>query len=191
MVSGPLPAVAGGRPWYLVGVAPRLTDQSLERAAFRQADADGDGVADRDGAGAIVHEAIASGERAAIAYDVPFVARAGLRFGHHQLDVTALGEVARSPRWIVPAEDSAAGVERTSLVGTASATWRGQWGATSVRLQGAWFRSDRTDDARIAAGDAPAIGSAYVPPVTELPIGDARSAGARGLRRRHRRRLPR
>ncbi|MBK9037542.1 MAG: hypothetical protein IPL61_40910 [Myxococcales bacterium] len=46
-------------------------------------------------------------------------------------------------------------------------------GATSVRLQGAWFRSDRTDDARIAAGDAPAIGSAYVPAVTELPIGDA------------------
>lgn len=177
--SRPLPEVAGGASWVLIGVAPSLRDVGLDREVFRQVDDDDDGRPDRDGDGAVVHERVGGQVRPSLGYDVPLVARGGLDFAHHRVELTALANLARTTRWIVAAEDDAAGVERTSAQGSVGATWRGAWGATEVRVQGAWYRAQRDEAPRTTGGSAPAIGYAYVPAVDEGLPGDAEDQAIR------------
>ncbi|MEZ4402907.1 MAG: hypothetical protein R3B06_22995 [Kofleriaceae bacterium] len=174
VVDGPGPHVADAATWYVLGAAPRLSDAGLVRDGFRQVDDDGDGVPDHTGVGQVTHALLASTARPALAYDVPFLARAGLRTTHHQLAVTALGEAARTTRWLTVAEASAAGVDRATVAGTAIATWRATWDHTSLVLGAAWYRSQRTDAPHAVGGDAPAIGFAYVPGVADDVAGDDR-----------------
>jgi len=168
VVDGPI----GAHGWYVAGVAPSLADHSLERRGFRLVDVGGDGAPDVDDDGALVVEPIASQRRDGLGFAAPILARAGYRTAHHALALTALGNRARSVRWLGAAEATAAGVDRDVSALTGSATWTGSWDATTVRAQASWFRSARRESPHGAGGDRPAIGTAYVPaPVAG--VGDA------------------
>lgn len=169
VIRGP---IAGGA-WYAAGVAPTLADGGIDREAFRRRDDDGDGAPDRDATGRIIHDRIATTARDALAYEAPWFARVGLDRGAHHLDLTAVGQVARTTRWLAAAEADAAGVDRDALIASGSATWRATWGATALRAQAAWYRSDRREAPHAAAGGAPAVGLAYVPAVDDAPLADA------------------
>lgn len=172
VVDGPLPSIAGAQAWYVLGVAPRLTDQGLERRAFRRVDADGDGVADRDRGGALVHEELAAQHRDGLAYALPVLVRLGLRGAHQELALTGLAHLGRGVRWQGAAEAAAAGVDQDSRNLDLIATWRGRWDATTLRAQAAWHRAARRESPRAAGGEAMAIGTAYVPP-PDPAAGDA------------------
>jgi hypothetical protein len=167
VVRGP---IAGGA-WYAAGLAPTLADGGVDREALRRRDADGDGNPDRDAAGRIIHDRVGATGRAALAYEAPWFARLGLDRGAHHLDLTAVGQVARTTRWLAAAEADAAGVDRDLVIASGSATWRGRWGATALRAQAAWFRSDRRETPHTAGGAASAVGFAYVPAIDEAPLG--------------------
>lgn len=167
VVRGP---IAGGA-WYAAGLAPTITDGGVDREAFRRRDADGDGRPDRDAAGRVVHDRVAATPRDALAFEAPWFARLGLDRGAHHLDLTAVGQVARTTRWLAAAEADAAGVDRDVVIASGSATWRGRWGATALRAQAAWFRSDRRESPHTAGGAAAAVGFAYVPAIDEAPLG--------------------
>ena len=164
IADGPLGRAGGARLWYAAGIAPRLADGTLLRRAWRRADRDGDGAADEDAAGLLVHEPIGTAERGALTWSVPVMARGGARAEHHHLAATALVSTAGDTRWISTAESNAAGVDRRALDATLALAWRGDWGATRARLDATWMRQARTESPHAAAGAAPDIGLAYIPP---------------------------
>lgn len=175
VATGPLGRAGGARLWYAVGVAPRLWDASLVRDAWRRTDVDGDGRADEDAAGLIVHERLGDTlERDALAWSVPVMARLGARSTHHQIAATALVASAGDTRWTVTAEESAAGVDRRDLDATLSLSWRGTWATTRARALASWMRDARIESPHTAGGNAADIGLAYVPsPDPAVEGGDA------------------
>jgi hypothetical protein len=90
--------------------------------------------------------------------------RAGLDRGAHRVDVSLLATAASDTRYLFNATLQAGGVDGTSLVSDAIATWRGKWQNTRAKAQLAWHRAMRREAARDpAAADLPQLLSAYVP----------------------------
>jgi hypothetical protein len=166
VATGPLPALgelAGGAAWYAAGVAPNISTTDFSWRAARQVDADGDGVPD----GLPGDPALATIEQThtrTLGYFVPAMARAGIDRGTQHLELSLVGDAAREARFLASSTLPAAGVDRSTLVGDAIATWRGAWADTHARVQLAWHRSVRRDAAHVAAAAGiPQLLSAYVP----------------------------
>jgi hypothetical protein len=166
VATGPLDAVGarlGGAAWYAAGIAPRLTRSGRSWRAVRQLDANSDGTPD----GAPGDLAVAPVETtSAHPLDalVPAMARAGLDRGAHHVELSLVGDVERDARFLANATLPAAGIDRTTWVGDAIATWRGTWAQTHARVQLAWHRSSRHETARDGtAADVPQLVTAYVP----------------------------
>jgi hypothetical protein len=149
--------------WYAAGLAPSLATSRPTWRALRVVDADRNGLPDGlpgDVATALIEDT----STREWDYAVPVMARIGLDRGPHHLALSLVGSVARDTRFLGNATLPAAGVDRTSTVGDAIATWRGSWRDLRVRAQGSWHRSTRSDSAREAsAASGPQLLSAYVP----------------------------
>jgi len=170
----PLSAPLGGTAWYAAGVAPSLATGRIAWTAVRVVDANHDGIPDGL-PGDVATARIEDTSTREIDYFVPLMARVGLDRGPHQIALSLVGNLARDSRFLGNATLPAAGVDRTSTVGDAIATWRGSWPDLRVRAQLSWHRSARSDSARdSAAGRAPQQLSAYVP--TTLPDDPALAA---------------
>jgi TonB dependent receptor len=179
VASGPIAALLGGRAWYAAGVAATVTDISLERTGLRLVDRDNDGEVDLGGDGGFVTETISRDSIAATASSVPVMARVGFDRPEQSLDVSLLGQWAKTSRFTAVATPEAVAVDRKTLVLDGIATWRRRWADTAVRAQVAWHRSARDEDAASAgAGDAPQLQTAFVPPGADIPQADARFVAA-------------
>lgn len=166
VVDGPLPAVAGVRTWYAVGVAPIVVDQDLVRRSFRLTDDDGDGAYDRDADGRYLRTALhAADARGTPSWSAPLLVRVGGERGGQRLELTGLATYAGDTRWLAAAEAAAAGVDRRTLRLDGVARWQGAWGRLGAEVVAAWHHVDNTEAPHAAGGDAPAHGFAYVPGV--------------------------
>ena len=163
VATGPLPDVLGGRAWYAAGVAPSVQDTDFTWHAANLVDADGDGVA--DGLPGLAElQPIDTTNKSRLTWNVPVMARAGFDRGAHHVEVTLVGSGATSAFYLANSTLQAAGVDRTTFVGDAIATWHGTWHDTRARVQLAWHRSERHEAASDpAAADQPQLLSAYVP----------------------------
>ena len=179
-VDGPLPTLAGARTWYVVGLAPIVTDAPLLRRSYRLTDADADMIVDFAPDGTYQRTSLHPEQRrASRSWSVPLLVRVGADRGQQHLALTGLATSAGDTRWLAVAEDSAAGVDRRTLRLDGVATWRGRWGPTAASIQAAWHHTSTTETPHAAGGDAPAIGYAYVPAPTDglSPIDSAIRTG--------------
>lgn len=173
VIEGPLPAWRGAAAWYVVGVAPTVSDQTLLQRAYRRTDTDDDGVPDRGADGSVRHQLLAAQADDALGYSVPILARAGVRAGAHEVAVTALAHAGRDTTWRGIAEDSAAGVDRTQRDLDVVATWRIRGEDARLEVQAAWHAESSEASAHDPAGaGAPLFSWAFIPPpdptVTDL-----------------------
>lgn len=174
VATGPIATLAGGRAWYAAGVAPTLGRSTFEWTAARLTDRDQDGTP--DGFPNYALEGISRESQDNTDWLVPFLARVGWDRGPHAIDLTLVGHGATAARALGNATAQAAGVDRTDLVGTGIATYRGTWKRTRALVQLSWHRSDRDDAAHDpAAADIPQRLSAYIP---DTLVDDPRLAAA-------------
>ena len=160
VATGPLPHDA----WYAAGFALQQARTDIAATAARLVDADGDQVPDLDGQGRFVLDPIESSttRHGSATYDA--MARAGLDRGPHHVELTLLGSLAQDTRLLALATSTASGLDRSTYVGDAIATYRGSWGDTRVKLQAGWHRSMQRQAAHDAsAANLPQTLSAYVP----------------------------
>lgn len=179
VASGPLPDALGGKLWYAVGLAPRLTDITLHRVGERLIDRDNDGEVDLDPSGGFATEPISRATTEATAADVPWMARVGLARPEQSLELTLVGQWTTSARYDVVATPEAVAVDRDALLVDGIATWRRSWRSTALRAQVAWHRSargERAADAR--AGEVPQVQTAFVPDAADVPQEDPRFLAA-------------
>ncbi len=163
VATGPLGELFGGTAWYAAGVAPELTSTKFTWNAQTVVDLDGDQIPDGL-PGFVVNAPIDELSQTPLTWRVPFMLRAGLDRGVHHADVTLLGVPGSDVRYLYNATLQAAGVNGTSFVGDAIATWRGTWKMTRAKAQLAWHRSMRRESARDdAAANLPQRLTAYVP----------------------------
>ncbi len=150
--------------WYAAGFALQLGEQNITATASRLVDANGDGIADLDTQGRFVLDQI---ERATTSYSIDTynaMARGGWDRGHHHVEATLIGSLVQDTRLIALATTSASGVDRSTYVGDAIATYRGDWDDTHVKVQAGWHRNKMGQHAHDAAGATPPQTlSAYVP----------------------------
>lgn len=163
VATGPLGNLLGGQAWYAAGIAPSLAATEFTWTSATVKDVNFDGVP--DGLPGIVEtEFVDRYSRTPITWSVPVMLRGGLDRGAHALDLTVVGAVATDTRYLYNSTLQAAGIDGTSVVGDAIATWRGRWSRTRARGQLAWHRSMRRESARDPnAEDIPQLLSAYVP----------------------------
>ena len=160
--TGPIAEVAGGRAWYALGIAPSLGETSFQWNAARLTDRNQDGFP--DGYPNLALEGISQHRESNLSWLVPFLARVGWDRGAHSFDLTLVGHGATSTRVLGNATLRAAGVDRTELVGTGIATYRGTWNKrTRLTAQLSWHRSDRDESPHDPAANVPQFLSAYVP----------------------------
>lgn len=169
--TGPLGNLFGGRAWYAAGIAPSFAATKFTWTSATVMDVDGDGVPDGL-PGIVATEPIDRYSRTPITWSVPFMLRGGLDRGAHALDLTLVGSAFTDTRYLYNATLQAAGIDGTTVVGDAIATWRGRWTNTRARGQLAWHRSMRRESARDPdAANIPQLLSAYVPqPLPEDPV---------------------
>ncbi len=162
VATGPLAKLGGGKAWYAAGIAPTFGESTFIWNAARITDHDQDGFP--DGYPKLALEGISRDEQSTIDWLVPFLARLGWDRGPHAIDLTLVGHASTTTRVLGNATIQAAGVDRTDVVGTGIATYRGTWKNTRATLQLSWHRSDRDEAARDpAAANIPQLLSAYVP----------------------------
>ncbi|HEU4727784.1 MAG TPA: hypothetical protein VFT22_07850, partial [Kofleriaceae bacterium] len=153
----------GGTAWYAAGIAPGLTATDRTWRAARLADANTDGIPDGLPGEVAVIPVEASRART-LDYLVPAMARVGLDRDAQHLELSLIGHAARDSRFLGNATLPAAGIDRTTLVGDAIATWRGSWAQTHARVQLSWHHSARRDSAHDpAAAHLPQLLTAFVP----------------------------
>ena len=175
VATGPLGSLLGGKAWYAAGIAPSLQANEFRWTAARLVDKDGDGLPDGF-PGLIDTELIERSAQDTLTYYVPAMARVGLDQGPHHLDVSLVGSAASSVFYLYNSTIQAAGVDTSTYIGDAIATYRGEWKDTHVRAQLAWHRAMRRQSARdAAAGSQPQLLSAYVPEkiAEDQPLADA------------------
>ncbi len=182
VATGPIDALGdllGGRAWYAAGVSSSATDITFDQKAVRVVDRDQDGDVDLDEAGGFVTEPIARSSLDATAYNVPMMARLGVERPEQALELTVLGQVARSARFLTVATPEAAGVHRDTFLLDGIATWRRRWASTALRAQIAWHHTARDEAAMNgSAGDTPQLQTAFVPSLSQAPQLDPRIAAA-------------
>jgi hypothetical protein len=161
VATGPIAKLAGGKVWYALGIAPTAGESRFTWLAARITDRDQDGFP--DGYPNLALEGISRNEESTVDWLVPFLARVGWDRGPHAIDLTLVGHGATSTRFLGNATIRAAGVDRTELVGTGIATYRGTWKNTRVTAQLSWHRSDRDESPHDPAANVPQLLSAYVP----------------------------
>ncbi|HEY5922000.1 MAG TPA: TonB-dependent receptor [Kofleriaceae bacterium] len=171
VATGPLGSLLGGTAWYAAGVAPEVSSTKFTWTAATVTDVEGDGLIDGF-PGFVATEFVERQTRTPITWRVPLMLRGGLDRGAHHLDVTLLGTAATDARYLFNSTLQAAGVDGTTFVGDAIATWRGKWTNTHVRAQGAWHRTMRRESARDPAAEhLPQRLNAYVPAmIDEDPV---------------------
>ena len=149
--------------WYAAGIAPQLVAVDFSWRTGRLVDRDGDMIP--DGLPGVVHlEGGTTTDLRRWTYFVPAMARVGIDRGVHHADVTLLGSVATDTYYLFNSTIQAAGVDRTSWIGDAIATWRGTWKHTHAHAQLAWHRAARREHAADdAAADIPQKLTAYIP----------------------------
>jgi len=163
VATGPLGPLWGGKAWYAAGIAPSLQATEFRWTAARLVDKDGDGIPDGF-PGLIDAELIERSSQNTLTYFVPAMARAGVDSGPHHVDVSFVGSAASSVFYLYNATIQAAGVDTSTYIGDAIATYRGEWKDTHVRAQLAWHRAMRRQSARDpAAANQPQLLSAYLP----------------------------
>lgn len=163
--TGPLPAVAGGKAWYAAGVAPSLLRADFEWRASRLVDENDDDIPDGL-PGQLVLDPIGTTSESTIDYFVPVMARVGWERGVHAVELSAIGHASRDSFFFANATLPAAGIDRRQWTGDAIATWRGRWKTTRARVQLAWHRSVRREDAHDRSTmSLPQLQTAYLPSV--------------------------
>jgi hypothetical protein len=163
VATGPLGDVLGGHAWYVAGVGLTIARTDFTWRAANLVDADGDGVPDGF-PGPLTLHTIENDRRTPTTWRAPAMARAGFDRGPHHLDVSLVGSAATDTAYLFNSTIQAAGIDQTTLIGDAIATWRGTWHDTQARAQLAWHRAYRTQAARDpAAADLPQLLTAYVP----------------------------
>ena len=163
VATGPLGAWLGGHAWYVAGIAPAIQSTDFLWTAANLVDADDDGIPDGY-PGVLTLHTIEHDKRTPLTWHVPAMLRAGIDRGPHHFDVTLLGSAASDASYLFNSTIQAAGIDQTTLIGDAIATWRGTWTDTHARAQLSWHRAYRTQSARDpAAADMPQLLSAYVP----------------------------
>jgi hypothetical protein len=175
VATGPLGPLLGGKAWYAAGIAPTVEATDFRWTAGRLMDDDGDGIPDGF-PGIVKTDLIEHSAQTPINFNIPVMARAGLYRGPHHVDVSFVGSGGTSTYYLFNSTIQAAGVDTTTFIGDAIATYRGEWSDTHLRAQLAWHRAMRRQSARddAAAGQTQLL-SAYVP--TSLPE-DPALAGA-------------
>lgn len=164
VLPGPLD---GGAAWYAAGIAPNLFATDVSWRAVRLVDADHDGLPDGLPGEARVTR-IEDTRARTYDYSVPVMARVGSDRGAHHVELSLIGSLDRTSRFLGNATREAAGVDRRDLVGDAIATWRGEWTDTRARVQLSWHHSSRVESAHDpAAAGIPQLSTAYIP--TSLP----------------------
>jgi hypothetical protein len=165
--GGPAP-VRGG--WYFAGVQARVAPSRFTGTARRLVDTDDDGLPERDPDGALTTEIISTRGETATTWDVPFVARAGVARGAHDLALTVVGDWTGDTSFDPMATLSAGAVDTRRLTGDAIATWHGRWDKTRAYVQWAWHRDAIAQSAHDPAAAAiPAQDTAFVPNGALLP----------------------
>lgn len=163
VATGPMGAAAGGTAWYAAGVAPELARTKVALLASTVVDVDGDGAPDGL-PGIVTTLPVDSTAVLPVSWSVPAMLRVGLDRGPQHLELTLIGHVSSSARFLENATLQAAGIDATNAAGDGIAAWRGEWQSTRARVLAAWHRSMRSEAARDArAGDIPQLLSAYVP----------------------------
>lgn len=170
VATGPLPGLAGARLWYAAGVAPTFTDISFEQEGVRLVDRNDDGRPDLDDAGAFRVEPTARRTNDTTAYSVPMMARVGGERGGHSLELTVLGQLARSARFLNVATPEATTIDRSTALVDGIATWRRHTRRTQLRAQAAWHRTSRGEAAADErAGELPQLQTAFIPTAEQAP----------------------
>lgn len=149
--TGPLPGFLGGSAWYAAGIAPALSRTKFTWRTSQLVDGNGDGAIDGL-PGAPVLEEIFRREETIPEVFVPAMARAGWDHGPHHLELTLLGQVASSSRFIGNATYQAAGTDRLDIVADGIATYKGTWKRTHLTAQLAWHRSMHRESAHDPEG---------------------------------------
>ncbi|HEV7558985.1 MAG TPA: TonB-dependent receptor, partial [Kofleriaceae bacterium] len=167
VARGPLGHVLGGTAWYAAGIAPNLSRTGFDWRAATLVDSNDDGAADGI-PGQLATQTVELDHRDVLSYFIPMMGRVGLDRGVHHFDLSIVGDVSHSSRFIANSTIPASGVDRIDVVGDAIATWRAEWADTHLRVQLAWHRSYHDESARDpAAANKPQLLSLYVP--TSLP----------------------
>jgi hypothetical protein len=163
VATGPLGELLGGAAWYAAGLGAEVVSLKFGWTAGTVRDRDLDG--NIDGLpGVVPTERVDHYTRTPVTWRAPLLLRGGWTRGAHELDATIVGSAGTDVRYLYNSTLQAAGVNGTSIVGDAIATWRGAWKATRARAQLAWHRSMRSEEARNAnASNRPQLLSAYVP----------------------------
>ncbi len=168
VATGPIPGLGdlgglGGTAWYAAGIAPNLSTSKISWRASRLLDADGNGVPDGF-PGDVGLQAVELTSARTFDYFVPAMARVGLDRGPQHLELSLVGDVQRTSRFLANATLQAAGVDDQTVTGDAIATWRGTWADTHARVQLTWHRSAQHESARDpAAAGIPQRLSTYIP----------------------------
>jgi hypothetical protein len=165
--GGPAP-VRGG--WYFAGVQARVQPARFTGTARRLVDANDDGMPDRDASGALATEVVSTRGETTTTFDVPFLARAGVARGAHDLALTLVGDWSGDTAFDPMATLSAGAIDRRRLTGDAIATWRGRWTRTRALVQWAWHRDAVAQSAHDpAAASIAQLKTAFVPNGALLP----------------------
>lgn len=149
--TGPLPGFLGGAAWYAAGIAPVFSHTTFTWRTSQLVDANGDGAIDGL-PGSPVLEEIFRREKKTPEVFVPAMARAGWDRGPHHVELTLLGQVASSSRFIGNATYQAAGTDRLDVVADGIATYKGAWKRTHLTAQLAWHRSIHRESAHDPEG---------------------------------------
>lgn len=163
VATGPGGELLGGRAWYAVGLAAELASTRFTWKSGTVRDVDGDGMVDGV-PGVVPTDRIDEYSQTPVTWRVPMMLRGGLDRGAHHVDVSLVGAIGTDVFYLYNSTLQAAGVDGTSFVGDAIATWRGRWTNTRARAQLAWHRTMRREHARDPdAAGIPQLLSAYVP----------------------------
>jgi hypothetical protein len=163
VATGPIGELFGGHAWYVAGIAPAIQSTDFTWTAANLVDTDNDGLPDGYPGQFTLHT-VEHDKRTPLTWHVPAMLRAGLDRGPNHFDVTLLGSAGTDVSYLFNSTIQAAGIDQTTLIGDAIATWRGTWTDTHARAQLSWHRAYRTQSARDdAAADMPQLLSAYVP----------------------------
>ena len=161
--TGPIGELAGGKVWYVAGIAPNLNTTHVHWRAASVVDADGDG--NPDGLpGNVATSTIENTQQNRTDYFVPLMARTGYDRGPHHLELTLIGDVSRDTSYLGNATLQATGIEHQDYVGDGIASYHGRWTDTTIDAQLAWHRSvDRQSAADPAGAKLPQLLTAYIP----------------------------